>query len=680
MKAVYLLNYLKRFILLVCLMGLLVSCKNGSPEDIIQPPTASFTVTNDGCTAPCAPTFTSTSQNATSFVWEIDGSQVSTDASFSRQFTTAGTYAIKLTATNKAGSNSSQKTITVNKPGTPVADFGFTGGDCMAPCEVSFTHKATGTITSYLWDFGDKTPTSTEVNPKHTYQQGGTFTVTLTVSGPGGSSQPKTQLVTIKTGMTTGIPTIVWDKTFGGNADDYLSSMLATSDGGFLLGGSSDSDKEGNKSDPYRGSSDMWVVKIDRNGTKVWDKTFGGTGADNISSMLATSDGGFLLGGSSSSGQTGNKSDPNQFGAEDYWVVKIDGSGNKLWDKTFGSRSSDKLSAMVATSDGGFLLGGTTGQFQDGNKAAPTKGGFFDYWVVKIDRNGTKVWDKTFGGNADDYLSSMLATSDGGFLLGGSSPSDQTGDKSEPSIGMGARDYWVVKIDGSGNKVWDKTFGGNRHDNIYSMVATSDGGFLLGGLSESGQTGNKSDPNQFGAEDYWVVKIDGNGTKVWDKTFGGSGGELIYSMVATSDGGFLLGGPSNSDKDGNKSDPKQGDTDYWVVKIDRSGNKLWDKTFGGRSSDYLFSMLATSDSGYLLGVILTQAAMGISPLMPLEVKITGLLKSTSETESAFLSIIDWIYCARLLLQQKRETQSVSLFCCKSGDFSETDHLIPKSAD
>ncbi|QHV97801.1 PKD domain-containing protein [Spirosoma endbachense] len=596
MKSVYLLNCLKRFTLLVCLMGLLVYCKNGSPVDTIQPPTASFTVTNDGCTAPCTPIFTSTSQNATSFVWEIDGSQVSTDASFSRQFTTAGTYAVKLTATNSAGSNSSQKTIAINKPGAPVADFGFTGGECMAPCEVSFTQKATGTITSYLWDFGDKTPTSTEANPKHTYQQGGTFTVTLTVSGPGGGSQPKTQSVTIKTGTTAGMSTKVWDKAFGGDRSEVLYSMLATSDGGFLLGGSSLSGQEEDKSEPNRGLYDYWVVKIDGSGNKVWDKTFGGTKEDYLRSIVATSDGGFLLGGDSVSGQTGSKSDPN-IGDSDYWVMKIDRNGTKVWDKTFGGSNTDYLYSMVATSDGGFLLGGASGSDQGGNKSDPNRGNF-DSWVVKVDGNGTKVWDKTFGGSGSDYLRSMVATSDGGFLLGGYSGSGQTGNKSDPN--RGGYDYWVVKINGSGGKVWDKTFGGTDLDQIYSMAATSDGGFLLGGYSNSGQSGNKSVPS-LGLYDYWVVKIDGSGNKVWDKTFGGTKEDYLRSIVATSDGGFLLGGDSVSGQTGSKSDPNIGDSDYWVMKVDGDGTKVWDKTFGGQNSDLLFSLITTLDGGFLLG-------------------------------------------------------------------------------
>ncbi|QHV97800.1 T9SS C-terminal target domain-containing protein [Spirosoma endbachense] len=399
------------------------------------------------------------------------------------------------------------------------------------------------------------------------------------------------------TGSSSATPTKVWDKTFGGTSTNYLYAMVATSDGGFLLGGYSNSGQDGNKSDPNRGREDFWVVKIDGSGNKVWDKTFGGSRSDLLYTMVGTSDGGFLLGGSSDSGQDGNKSDPNR-GEGDFWVVKIDGSGNKVWDKTFGGSFGDYLTSVAATSDGGFLLGGYSGSGQTGNKSDPSRGGDYDYWVVKINGSGNKVWDKTFGGTNTDQLYSVAATSDGGFLLGGSSLSDQDGNKSD--LYRGSRDYWAVKVDGSGNKVWDKTFGGRDYDHLTSVVTTSDGGFLLGGYSNSGQDGNKSDPNR-GGLDYWVVKVDKNGTKVWDKTFGGSDSEYLYAVVGTSDGGFLLGGMSTSYQSGNKSEPSKGGGDYWVVKVDGNGGKVWDKTFGSTNNDYLRSVVVTSDGGFLLG-------------------------------------------------------------------------------
>src|SRR4051812_17749368 len=152
-------------------------------------------------------------------------------------------------------------------------------------------------------------------------------------------------------------PSKQWDKTFGGISIDWLSSMAPTPDGGYLLGGYSESEIGVDKTAPNKGGSDFWVVKTDKDGKKQWDKTFGGNSGDALYSMIATVDGGSLLGGSSGSGIGGDKSEPNRGtdNSADYWIVKIDKNGNKLWDKTYGGNGPDLLSAVVATEDGGYL-------------------------------------------------------------------------------------------------------------------------------------------------------------------------------------------------------------------------------------------------------------------------------------------------------------------------------------
>ncbi|MFN8357681.1 MAG: T9SS type A sorting domain-containing protein [Spirosomataceae bacterium] len=388
----------------------------------------------------------------------------------------------------------------------------------------------------------------------------------------------------------------LWDKRFGGTDTDGLTSMITTSDGGFLLGGYSFSDAVGDKSQASQGSDDYWVVKIDGSGNKLWDKRFGGASYDILHSIIATSDGGFLLGGYSNSGAEGDRSQASQ-GNEDFWIVKIDGSGNKLWDKRFGGASYDRLYSIIATPGGGFLLGGLSNSGAEGDRSQASQGNE-DFWVVKIDGSGNKLWDKRFGGAVNDGIYSITATSDGGFLLGGLSSSGVEGDKSQAS--QGSSDYWVVKIDGSGNKLWDKRFGGAGNEYFESMIATTNGGFLLGGYTNSGAGGDKSQASQ-GGFDYWVVKIDGSGNKLWDKGFGGASDDVLRSMVATTDGGFLLGGFSASGAEGDKSEASQGREDYWVVKINGNGNKLWDKRFGGTDLEDFHSITATTDGGFLLG-------------------------------------------------------------------------------
>ncbi|MFN7708504.1 MAG: hypothetical protein ACK5QE_07575 [Sphingobacteriia bacterium] len=216
----------------------------------------------------------------------------------------------------------------------------------------------------------------------------------------------------------------------------------------------------------------------------------------------------------------------------------------------------------------------------------------------------TVQWDKTLGGSGDDVLYSLQQTMDGGYILGGGSLSDAdiAGGKSENS--RGDFDYWVVKLDANGKKEWDKTLGGSGEDVMNSLQQTADGGYILGGSSWSDAdiVGGKSE-NSRGDYDYWIVKLDAAGNKQWDKTLGGSGEDVMNSLQQTLDGGYILGGGSLSDADiaGGKSEKSRGERDYWVVKLDANGNKQWDKTLGGSSADYLSTLQQTADGGYILG-------------------------------------------------------------------------------
>ncbi|WP_191907008.1 T9SS type A sorting domain-containing protein [Adhaeribacter soli] len=395
-------------------------------------------------------------------------------------------------------------------------------------------------------------------------------------------------------------PAKQWDKTFGGSNEDAISSIKQTSDGGYIMGGNSQSGQNGSKSEPSRGISDFWVVKTDGNGNKIWDKTFGGSEPDGLSALHQTSDGGYILGGWSRSGQSGDKTQPlqmNQSPYEDFWIVKIDASGNKVWDKSFGGVEPDWINDLQVTSDGGFIFGGSSGSGQTGDKSQINVGSN-DIWIVKTDALGNKAWDKTFGGTDSEVLTSIKQTPDGGYVLGGPSRSGQTGDKSQP--GNGGTDYWIIKIDAQGNKQWDKTFGGADNDELAKIELTNDGGYILGGNSQSGQSGDKSEPGR-GMNDYWVIKLDGSGNKVWDKTFGGNSADILTDLDITLDGGYFIGGISYSGISGDKSQNLQGTTDGWFLKLDANGTKVWDRTIGGADGDVFNALQQTSDGGYILG-------------------------------------------------------------------------------
>ena len=365
----------------------------------------------------------------------------------------------------------------------------------------------------------------------------------------------------------------VWDYRFGGTAWDYLRSFQLTSDGGFILGGVSYSNIGGDKTQNNYGDEDYWIVKTDSNGNKLWDKDFGGTDQEQFYSIQQTLDGGYILGGYSVSNIGGSKTE-NICGGCDYWIIKTDSLGNKQWDKDFGGSNYDILFSIQQTSDAGFILGGASNSDSSGNKTQNTWG-LRDYWIVKTDSLGDKQWDKDFGGSNYDFLHSVRQTKDGGYILAGSSWSNISGDKTQNS--WGSYDYWIVKIDSIGNKQWDKDYGGIDSEDLICIEQTPDGGFILGGSSSSNISGDKTQ-NTWGDYDYWIVKIDSLGSKLWDRDFGGLGREEFSSLTLTNDGGYLIAGDSYSPISGDKTENNLGQEQTWVVKIDSIGNKLWEKT------------------------------------------------------------------------------------------------------
>lgn len=389
----------------------------------------------------------------------------------------------------------------------------------------------------------------------------------------------------------------LWDRSFGGTGWEELNSAEETEDGGYILGGYSSSTINGDVTFPNQGIGDFWVVKTDHLGVKEWDARFGGPGLDRCNSVIQTTDGGYLFAGTSGSDIGGQKQTANR-GVDDYWVVKTDANGLLQWEQTYGGADFEILSAVIQTPDGGYLLGGMSASDIGNEKSEPNLGGL-DFWFVKIDPNGNLLWDKTIGGSAEERLNTMQIAPDGNFLLAGSTQSDVGDDITIPSIGI--KDFWFVKVSAiDGSIIWQRRYGGGQVEELIAFEQTLDGGFFLCGGSNSDISPWKSENSRAGSIDMWGLKIDADGNYEWDVTFGGDQLDNCYALKQNSAGFFMLGGFSGSDVGPDKTEPNRGGWDYWVVYIDENGNKLWDRTIGGNQNDVLFNLFQNSDGGYIL--------------------------------------------------------------------------------
>lgn len=393
-------------------------------------------------------------------------------------------------------------------------------------------------------------------------------------------------------------PAIQWQKTYGGSGSDGLITSIETSDGGFLLGGFSTSGIGNEKTDTCRGMEDYWIVKVDASGNIQWDKTYGGDSTDYLQAIIQTDDNGYLLAGYSQSGINGDKTD-TAYGYFDTWLIRIDSNGVQLWDRTYGGSGykTDGVVSLRPTINGGFLMWIVSGSGINSIKTDSSRGAS-DYWLVEIDSLGNILWQKVIGGTGIDHILTVIPTSDNGYMAAGFSWSGAGADKTTPSFG--GFDYWLVKLDASANIQWQKEYGGSAFDHLMSIRELNDGSFIIGGFSASGVSGNKTEPSR-GGNDYWEMQIDSAGNILWQKTIGGSGAdEMRGGLLPSGGGGSVAIGFSQSGVTGEKTEPSRGADDYWLVRTDSTGNILWDKTFGGDSTEYLYCSVATSDGGYLV--------------------------------------------------------------------------------
>jgi len=312
-----------------------------------------------------------------------------------------------------------------------------------------------------------------------------------------------------------------WFKHYGGSNDDRGWSIQQTSDVGYIIAGTTESYTYGN--------GDFAIYKLNSSGSKVWFKHYGGTGYELGSSIQQTSDGGYIV-----AGTTGSYS----HGGADFAIYKLNSSGNKVWFKHYGGASGDDFgSSIQQTSDGGYIVSGSTSSYTNGAD---------DFAIYKLDSSGSKVWFKHYGGTGFESGESIQQTSDGGYIVAGYTN----------SYTYGGYDFAIYRLDSSGNKVWFKHYGGTSDERALSIQQTSDGGYIVAGYTHS---------YTYGSWDFAIYKLNSDGNKTWLKHYGGSNSDQGQSIKQTSDGGYIVAGDTNS--------YTHGLDDCAIYKLDSDGNK-----------------------------------------------------------------------------------------------------------
>ncbi|GEM_PF-2328277 len=369
----------------------------------------------------------------------------------------------------------------------------------------------------------------------------GSYSFDLSLTSDGGDDTVTVQL----TVPAPGEALASFARTYGGASDDELSSLRVAPDGGLIAAGRTKSFGAGN--------TDAWLVKLDASGDLVWAKTYGGDDDDRAYAAVPTSDGGYaVVGGTWSWFAPGD----NWYGL---WVWKVDRFGNPVWQKVLGGHPDDTGGdywEIAETADGGFLVAGMTGVFDD-------------TWLLKLDAAGNVVWQRVFGTDEMDQLFSLDPTPDGGAVAAG--------------VTCASADTWcdalVVKFDSSGAIAWQRAFGGTSYDHAWSVRRTADG-YIAVGLTDSFAAGDR---------DLWVLKLDTSGAVVWQKAYGLPGVYAEgYHVEPVPDGGYLIGGIWNDGANG---------ADAWIVAISPDGDVRWSRTYGGTDLDWVRSVSPLAGGG-----------------------------------------------------------------------------------
>lgn len=402
---------------------------------------------------------------------------------------------------------------------------------------------------------------------------------------------------------------IAWQRCLGGSKGECGYSIQQTTDGGYIFAGVTESN-ERNVSGNH-GGADAWVVKLNADGTIAWQQCYGGSNRDTARDIHQTSDGGYIFVGSTWSNDGDVSGNHNPINNRDIWVVKLDTDGTLIWQRCLGGTRHDTGYSVQQTSDGGYIVGGEVEscdgdlKSHDSDNSSKRRGNS-DFWAIKLDPDGTIDWQRCFGGKFRECAYSIQQTSDGGYVMAGFTASRYTAsqDGDVNCSHGGPSDAWVVKLDAEGTLTWQRCLGGTSEDYAMCIQQTSDGGYIVGGRTPSAHN-DSTNLREVSSQDFWLVKLDNDGTISWEKCFGGMERDELNSIQQTSDGGYIAVGstrshmlriaPNDDDVSGN-----HGNSDVWLVKTDPDGILSWQRCLGGWSDENAYSVQQTSDGGYIV--------------------------------------------------------------------------------
>jgi len=378
-------------------------------------------------------------------------------------------------------------------------------------------------------------------------------------------------------------------ETLGGSKNDAFNAVKATTDGGYITAGYTQSNN-GDILEKTNTSFDFLISKFSSKNILEWQKTFGGSDDDRATAIVQTLDGGFAVLGFAKSTDIAVSENA---GSKDFWLLKLTSNGNLLWEKSFGFSGADYGTDLIETKEGGFLITGvldvSASDGQGSAKSTATKHSGGDYWAIKTDHTGALEWSRFFGGSFTEVPLGVLETDAHNFVIVGSSDSKDF----NISNNKGSYDFWIIKISTEGTLLWEKSFGGSEIDEAKAITTTNDGNFIIVGDTRST---DKNVSKNNGAADIWVLKVSEEGTLLWEKTIGGTNFDVARAVSRTQDNGYLISGSSRSLDNGFEN---KGQNDALILKIDKNGNLLWKKTFGGSEIDFLYGVVELENTAII---------------------------------------------------------------------------------